>query len=382
MNIKKRYKIPIVSKGEFPHFGMNIIQVIDDKALDAIVKNTNATLSKSNRLLADFDHYSELGGDVKNSLAKLGVQLPTNAAGWIESLYRDGDTVYGNMISTPEGEKSIDSETYCKTSPVFRVIDCEFVGKNKVRPLKVKSVALTNKPNMAALGNILKNMEVLMNGGEDLQAVLMGSSTMEILIDKEKIDMKKDELKIENSETLEAAKVEAIEAVTEAVAEAVADIVDEPEVIQAVIESAQEAAIEAVEEVAEVATEEAEAEPAPEVETAPDAELEAANAKIAELSAKVAELEALLEDAGKKREEAELQNRISAELAKYPTLQNREESAELLRKDFALGAKFLASLKASFKPATIQNRVPVKTPQDALQGMTPTQRIRFKMFGR
>mgnify|MGYP001459997272 CR=1 FL=1 len=407
MNIRKKYKIPVVKKGEYPHFGKGVVQVIDEKALDAIVKNTNASLGKTQKILADFDHYSELSESAKATLEKMGIQLPTNAAGWITELFREGDTVYGNMVSTVDGEKAIEGETYCKTSPVFRVIDCEYVAERKgeklIRPLKIKSVALTNKPNMATLGNILQNTESLANSDNDLQAVIMGNQCLELESFKENTIMENTEKKegLESvSESIETTKVEVVAEVAQAVAEAVADTGATVEAVEAVQAVAETAAVEAVEAVAEAvaetvaetaqapvsgvapeAVEATAAEAAPEI--APNAaELDAANAKIAELQAKIAELEALLEQEGKKRQEAELENRIGAELQKYPTLQNREEATELLKKDWDLGVKFLASLKASLAPKTILNRVPDKSPEEVLAGMSSSQRIKYKMFGK
>lgn len=405
----KRYKIPIVKKGEFPNG--NLIQVIDDASLDAIVANTMASLGKTGKVLADFDHYSELSKEVKQALEALGVQLPTAAGGWIGNLYREGDTVYGDMVSTPEGEQAIESKTYCKTSPTFRLIDCKYLGnrgnKRTVRPLKVKSVALCNKPNMESLGSIMANREAILNIEDDLQSVFLGSA---MDLEKEK-NMENDKEVIENAspapaqeavvanaepakaeeekvvETVEGTDV-TVEDVKEATvqdlsaqvgitAESQGLTAEEAQVVADVATTVGTLAVETV----ETAVEDAQTADAPES----NQELEDAKTRIAELETKINELQAVIDEAGKARQEAELQNRIAEELAKYPTLQNREEASELLKKDWDLGTRFLSSLKfsvVSSESKTIQNRVPAKSPEASYAGMSAKERIRIKMFGK
>ena len=351
--MKRRFKIPVARIGEFPHG--DLLQIVDSFSLDAIVKNTNAALGKSGKLLIDFDHYSELPAEVKKAMSKLGVQLPTKAAGWAKELFREGDTVYANMESTPDGEEAIVSESYAKTSPTFRLIDCSSLGtrngKKLIRPLKVKSVALCNKPNMESLGTILANRATIENKEDDLQNVFLGSAMA--IFEKEKI--MENEKTIENAEApvqetpvAEEVKEEVVEtAVEEAKTEAVAEVVEavavaaeasgaSPETVQAVAEATETAVEEAVEVVAEAVE-------APKAEEAVENSVDPKDARILELEAKVNELQAVIDEAGKARQEAELKNRIAEELSKYPSLCNREEAEELLRKDWDLGSKFLAS---------------------------------------
>ena len=395
MNQRKRYKIPVAKLGEYPH-GDNLIQVLDSEALDSIVRNTNASLGKTGRIQVDFDHASEYSSEIVSKLAEMGVQFPTNAGAWIsEGLYREGDTVYANAVATPDGEIAIDGETYTRTSPVFRMIDCSYLGsrggKKLLRPLKIKSIGLTNSPNMKTLGAIIANSNgILTNAEDDLQSVMLGSLSMDILKkEKETMSETKDETVVEevvvNAVAPEApAAVEeepTVEEIKEAVKENVSGEVGiiaesqglDPEKAEVVAEVAVSAVADGLE-----AVEQATIEATPVASTiASGTELEKAQEKIAELEAKIKELT----DA---RDAEALQNRINEELAKYPTLQNRAESEALLKLDWDLGVKFLASLPKSLPPAskTIQNRVPTKAPGQDFGKMTLNERLKAKMFGK
>ncbi len=152
--------IPIGVAGEFPH-SSGVVQVIDNRAMDAIASQP----IPAEGIQLDFDHYSSLTEEERGVLKRLGIQLPSNAAGWIKKLARrtvDGlDKIFGLVDFTPEGERAIANKEYVWTSPVHPRAALENLGNGKVRPLAISKVALTNEPNIRAIGSLLNRRGLL-----------------------------------------------------------------------------------------------------------------------------------------------------------------------------------------------------------------------------
>jgi phage I-like protein len=131
---------PLVPKGEFPH-PTGVVQVIDESACVAMFNRFVQEAAAANfaGLLLDYDHFSQ---DTDKS---------SEAAGWILKLENRADGIYGLIRWAGAGEEKVRSGAYRFVSPVWNREECESLGGNKVRPLRLANAALTNDPNMKGI---------------------------------------------------------------------------------------------------------------------------------------------------------------------------------------------------------------------------------------
>lgn len=171
-------EIPILAKGEFPHAGAGVVQVVDDAALDAVAGQE----IPAGGILLDFDHYSDLTEEERAALAAMGIVLPSEAAGWLKRFARRGDKVFAEAELTPKGAESVEGKEYRFTSPTFDWAGLEDLGGGRVRPVHVEKVGLTNEPNMKAIGAILANRGryPLANKDEDVEWRMIGGHPVPI----------------------------------------------------------------------------------------------------------------------------------------------------------------------------------------------------------
>lgn len=133
----------IAPLGEFPgHTGgekpERVLQVIDAAAV-AGLKNRFDEAAKAAHfpgLLVDFDHFSTDTGK------------PSEAAGWITALENRADGLWAQIRFSDVGEAAVRGGRYRLVSPVW---DYERIGNGRVRPTILRSVALTNDPNLKGL---------------------------------------------------------------------------------------------------------------------------------------------------------------------------------------------------------------------------------------
>ena len=118
---------------------VSVIQVIDADAIRAMANSFQAEAQDSNfaGLLVDEDHFSE---DLGKSSA---------ARGWIENVEPRGDGLYGRIRLVDDTD--ITRGRFRFLSPVFDPFDVVPLGNNRVRPTRLDSAALTNKPNMRTI---------------------------------------------------------------------------------------------------------------------------------------------------------------------------------------------------------------------------------------
>lgn len=131
---------PLVPRGEFPH-PTGVLQVIDDSACAAMLNRFGQEAATPNfaGLLLDYDHFSQ---DTDKS---------SEAAGWILKLENRADGLYGLIRWAGAGEEKVRSGAFRFVSPVWNREECESLGGNKVRPLRLANCALTNDPNMKGI---------------------------------------------------------------------------------------------------------------------------------------------------------------------------------------------------------------------------------------
>ncbi len=131
----------LVPKGEFYHPEMEVIQVVDDRALAEMVNRFQAQARQPNfpGLLLDYEHFSY---DPEKS---------SSAAGWIEAVANRADGLWGKIRLTAEGEASITGGNYRLISPAWLPRDVEQIDNKRVRPLRLDTAGLTNNPNMRGM---------------------------------------------------------------------------------------------------------------------------------------------------------------------------------------------------------------------------------------
>ena len=113
------------------------VQLVDAKSIEAMANSFDG------RLLVDFEHES------------YDPEKRTAAAGWITHVEAREDGLWGQIEWTGSGKTSVDGKEYRFLSPTFLRNDTEKAGQSRsgpwLRPLRLDSAALTNRPNMATI---------------------------------------------------------------------------------------------------------------------------------------------------------------------------------------------------------------------------------------
>ena len=136
--------------GEFPHSAAGIVQVIDAEACTLMVaafENARATSGSFPGLLIDFDHFS------------LDAEKRSEAAGWITDLkFVDSSSqsaipsgLFARIRWSDIGEAAVKGGRYRFLSPVWAKGDCEELGDNRFRPVRLLNAAVTNDPNLKGI---------------------------------------------------------------------------------------------------------------------------------------------------------------------------------------------------------------------------------------
>jgi len=139
--------------GEFPHAAAGITQVIDDAACRLMVaafENVKNSSGNFPGLLIDFDHFS------------LDADKRSEAAGWITDLkfsppssdlspQSSGCGLFAQIRWSDTGEASVKGGRYRFLSPVWAKTDCEDLGNDRFRPVRLLNAAVTNDPNLKGI---------------------------------------------------------------------------------------------------------------------------------------------------------------------------------------------------------------------------------------
>lgn len=145
----------IVPFGEFSH-PSGVQQVLDEAAIAAMAQ----TFDTSRKTLVDFDHYSDLSQGQLSTLEANGIQLPSDAAGWLVAVEPRADGLWGRIEWTPNGNKALLNSVYRFLSPVWLRDDCEDLGGGRLRPRALAKVGLTNEPNIRAIPALLNRLGI------------------------------------------------------------------------------------------------------------------------------------------------------------------------------------------------------------------------------
>lgn len=131
--------IQLVSQGEFPvnlrngEERMQIIQVIDETALNRIMENF------SGELLINYEHFAHYA------------DKESRAAGWIQGIEKRADGIWGKVRWSNSGKRDVTGGDYRYISPEFEGADTEHLGGNRYRINRLDGAGLTNSPNMKTL---------------------------------------------------------------------------------------------------------------------------------------------------------------------------------------------------------------------------------------
>ncbi len=144
--------------GEFPHQGAGVCQLIDADACGRMIEAFENAQSKTDNfpgLLIDFDHFS------------LDAEKHSEAAGWITNLKfissppssessvvkneSASPGLYANIRWSDVGEAAVRGGRYRFLSPVWVKADCEDLGDNRLRPIRLLNAAVTNDPNLKGI---------------------------------------------------------------------------------------------------------------------------------------------------------------------------------------------------------------------------------------
>jgi phage I-like protein len=136
----------LAPKGEFAHTESGLTQVLDEEAMAAMVNRFKTESQKPNfpGVLVDFDHFSY--DPEKSSIA----------AGWITEMQNRSDGLWGQIRWSDEGQAALEKGRFRLISPTWLPRDVQRLDGQRIRPLRLDTAGLTNKPNlrgMAPLSN-------------------------------------------------------------------------------------------------------------------------------------------------------------------------------------------------------------------------------------
>jgi phage I-like protein len=136
--------IHLIPLGDFPgqiatgEKNTPIVQIINDQSLNSVMDDYTAKLQSPNwtGYLVDIEHYSH------------DTAQKSEAAGWIKTLNKRPDGIWGLPEWTDLGEQLIAKKRYKHLSPVLNVQKLE---GNRYHVISLRDVGLTNKPQLTSL---------------------------------------------------------------------------------------------------------------------------------------------------------------------------------------------------------------------------------------
>lgn len=133
--------IHIVPRGEFAHAASGLTEVYDQDAIERILANFRAT--------SGFQTFP--GIYVGEEHFYYDNSRSTEAYGWIKNLRAGDDGIWGRVEWTDLGRQAVENRRFKFVSPVHLRGDVEFLDNQRVRPLAIDTVGLTNNPNLRGM---------------------------------------------------------------------------------------------------------------------------------------------------------------------------------------------------------------------------------------
>lgn len=170
-----------IALGEFPNSRLapdpaggklrmqKVLQVCDAAACAEIAAafNNAARSHDFAGLLVDYDHMSD---DPEHT---------TEAAGWVTALENRADGLYARIRWTDTGGAAVRGGRFRFLSPVFAPADCADLGNNRLRPLRLARLALTNDPNIRPLRPLTNRAAAPADSGNESPGMGRKESTMD-----------------------------------------------------------------------------------------------------------------------------------------------------------------------------------------------------------
>jgi phage I-like protein len=127
----------IEPKGEHPNAASGVVQVIDEVAAQSIVTRFNRAAAEPHfaGMLVDHEHFSH------------EPDQETRAFGWLMAIANRADGIYGQIRWTETGQAAVDGGDYRFFSTEYAKADTAPAGPDRVRPLRLAGLTLTNRPN-------------------------------------------------------------------------------------------------------------------------------------------------------------------------------------------------------------------------------------------
>ena len=136
--LNREFQIPkddwyhIEVSGEHENRAAGVVQVIDEVAINNIVKNFDPGATG---MLIDTDHHSH---DMDKS---------TVSYGWLEGVQNRDGQLYGKIRWTNTGKPAVEGGDFRLFSSEYAPADLETLSSNRVRPVRLSGLTLTNRPN-------------------------------------------------------------------------------------------------------------------------------------------------------------------------------------------------------------------------------------------
>jgi len=124
------YQIEV--SGEHENRGADVVQVIDNRAVNAMVENFSPGESG---LLIDAEHFSH------------DPDKATTAYGWLMAVENRNGELYGKIRWTGTGRPAVEGGDLRFFSTEYCESGCEQLDENRVRPMRLDGLTLTNRPN-------------------------------------------------------------------------------------------------------------------------------------------------------------------------------------------------------------------------------------------
>lgn len=129
----------IAPLGEFPHAASGVVQVVDAAACVSMVNRFNEEARAENfaGLLIDFDHFSLDQGSKSEAAGWItGLEFrPASPEGYAATNASPG--LWGRIRWSDLGEDAVRGGRYRFLSPVWTRADCEDLGNDRVRPVRL-----------------------------------------------------------------------------------------------------------------------------------------------------------------------------------------------------------------------------------------------------
>lgn len=133
--------IHLVPRGEFPHHESGLTEVYDQEAITAIVNSIRSAAQAPNwpGIYVGEEHF------FYNS------DRSSEAFGWVKEVEEHEDGIWGRVEWTDIGRAAVENRRFKLVSPVHLRNQVEFLDAQRIRPIGIDTIGLTNNPNLKGM---------------------------------------------------------------------------------------------------------------------------------------------------------------------------------------------------------------------------------------